>query len=399
MSNAPLRRIPAGAVVFREGEAAESAYIVESGAIDIVRRAGHDRIVLARLGPGEIFGEMALIDGSPRSATAIAACDTDLTEISGDQIRQRLAQADPLVVSLLRVVLARFKTSRRDLSDRTEAVEIKTAPAPEHPGYSEALSRLRLEGALKQAIPAAELFLLFQPIVDLRRRDISGFEALVRWRHGGRGTISPGDFVPLAEESGLIGMLDRWVLRDGFAGARLLAEAAAAEAMPPYVAINLSGQTLQDPAVVRLVGKMIEETGVAPSQVVLEVTERVFMADADRAAAILADLKRLDVRLALDDFGSGYSSLTYLDRLAVDILKLDGGLVGGIGERPRSRALVESVIRLAHELGMIVVAEGVEGPEQAAILREIGCDAAQGYFLSEPLDHAGALAAAAAKPR
>lgn len=398
MLNTPQRRISAGAVVFREGETAENAYIVESGAIDIVRRAGADRIVLARLGPGEIFGEMALIDGSPRSATAIAACDSDLTEISGDQIRQRLAQADPLVVSLLRVLLARFK-SRRDVADRAATVEIQTAPAPAHPGYSEALSRLRLEGALKQAIPAAQLFLLFQPIVDLRRRDVSGFEALVRWRLGDRETISPGDFVPLAEESGLIGMLDRWVLRDGFTGARLLGEAATAGAFSPYVAINLSAHTLQDPTVVRLVGNMIDETGVAPSQVVLEVTERILMADADRAAAIVAELKRLDVRIALDDFGSGYSSLTYLDRLAVDILKLDRGLVGGVVERPRSRDLVESIIVLAHKLGMVVVAEGVEGPAQAAILTDIGCDAAQGYFLSAPLDHAGALAVAATRPR
>ena len=400
MLNTPLRRIPAGAVIFHEGDAGDNAYIVETGAVDIVARAGEDRLLLARIGPGEIFGEMALIDGGPRIATAIAASATDLTEISGDQVRQRLAQADPLVVSLLRVLLARFKATQRGLADQTMTVEIPAAASPEDPGYNETLSRLRLESALKRAIPAAELFLLFQPIVDLRHRGVSGFEALVRWRHGARGLINPGDFVPLAEESGLIGMLDRWVLRDGLAGAQLLAEAATArQAPPPYVAINLSGHTLQDPAVVRLVGDMLGETGVAPRQIVLEVTERVLMADAERAATILADLKGLEVRVALDDFGSGYSSLTYLDRFAVDILKLDGGLVGGIVERPRSRALVEAVVGLAHKLGIIVVAEGVERPAQAAILSDIGCDAAQGYFVGRPLDRAGALAVAAAKPR
>jgi EAL domain-containing protein (putative c-di-GMP-specific phosphodiesterase class I) len=234
-----------------------------------------------------------------------------------------------------------------------------------------------LRRELTEAISDDQLFLVYQPVVEVGTARMLGAEALVRWIHPERGFLPPDQFIPLAESSNIIVELGAWVLRT-----------ACAEAVtwPPHlhVAVNLSVRQLADRDIVAMVAKALAETGLSADRLVLEVTESALMDDADRAIRHLGLLKELGVRLAIDDFGTGYSSLNYLKRMPVDLLKVDRSFVAGLGEDPGDTAIVSSVIALAHTFGLLAVAEGVETEEQHRLLVELGCDSAQGFLWSRP---------------
>ncbi len=234
---------------------------------------------------------------------------------------------------------------------------------------------------LSAAIKNGEISLYYQPLASARKEgdsEIIGFEALARWRHPVRGFVPPSDFIPLAEESGLIFEMGQWILREA-------CREAASWPVPLRVAVNLSPAQFMHGDVVSLVHSILLETGLAPGRLELEITEGVLIEDFERGLALLRRLKGLGVRISMDDFGSGYSSLSYLQAFPFDKIKIDRAFVVNLGRNPQSAAIVRAVISLGHGLEMSIVAEGVETQEQLSFLAEEGCDAIQGYFIGKPL--------------
>ncbi|WP_456620289.1 MULTISPECIES: sensor domain-containing protein [unclassified Bradyrhizobium] len=235
---------------------------------------------------------------------------------------------------------------------------------------------------LSKAIKNGELSLAFQPQGLARHSvaesDIIGFEALARWQHPVRGQVSPAEFIPIAEESGLIVEMGEWILRQ-------VCREAASWPNPLQVAVNLSPAQFMHGDVVGLVHSILLETGLAPGRLELEITEGVLIEDFDRGLALLRRLKALGVRISMDDFGSGYSSLSYLQAFPFDKIKIDRAFITNLGRNPQSAAIVRAVIDLGHGLEMSIIAEGVETIEQLAFLAREGCDGVQGYLLGKPL--------------
>jgi diguanylate cyclase (GGDEF)-like protein/PAS domain S-box-containing protein len=248
-----------------------------------------------------------------------------------------------------------------------------------------AMTRLETEAALRHAIDANELCVHYQPIVDLAGEQVLGVEALVRWQHPERGLVAPLEFIPLAEDTGLIVPIGTFVLTEA---CRTMAEwnHAHPDRIPLSVSVNLSARQLASPGLPRVVAGVLTSTGLQPEQLCLEITESVLMEDADTSRELLESLKRLGVTIAVDDFGTGYSSLLYLRRFPVDVLKIDRSFVSGLGTASEDSAIVSGVVSLAHALGLHSVAEGVEQPSQAAELGLLGCDRAQGFYWSRPLE-------------
>ena len=249
--------------------------------------------------------------------------------------------------------------------------------------HTAALTRLALKGDLERALERGEFTLVYQPIVRLAGGRLSGVEALLRWQHRDRGTVGPTEFIPVAEETGVILPLGRWVLE------RACTQAAAWNAISPHpitMSVNVSGRQLQHPAFAADVAAVLTSTGLAPQLLTLELTESVLMQDAEAATALLVELKSLGVRLAIDDFGTGYSSLNYLRRFPIDELKIDRSFVASLDDGPTQSAVVLSILRLGETLRLETVAEGIEEASQLAALRDLGADLGQGYLFARPLD-------------
>ena len=230
------------------------------------------------------------------------------------------------------------------------------------------VARLELRNDLQRALATDEFELHYQPVIRLADGSVSGVEALLRWRHPERGLISPADFIPIAEETGLIIPIGRWVLREGCRHARRLESH---DGTPLRMSVNLSLRQIQHSDIVADVRDALEEAGLTPERLTLEITESVLMDDTELAVRRLRELKALGVSLALDDFGTGYSSLSYLSRFPVDILKMDRSFLRE-GSTPDSNSLANAVVGLGATLDLEVVAEGIEEAEQAATLREPG---------------------------
>ena len=245
------------------------------------------------------------------------------------------------------------------------------------------LDRGWLAAHLLDAADRGELRLHFQPIVAAVSREIVGMEALVRWMHPERGLLGPNEFIGLAEESGSISSIGRWVLREACATLKHWTEAEPAAAHLS-VSVNLSVAELQDRNLVKDVAEALKRSGLAPERLHLEVTESVLSTDPEAASRALAQLRDLGVWLVIDDFGTGHSSLTALQRFPFRVLKIDRSFVGGIGIRPADETIVTATLALAHGLGLSVVAEGVETPEQAEFLTRGGCEELQGYLCGRP---------------
>jgi diguanylate cyclase (GGDEF)-like protein/PAS domain S-box-containing protein len=256
-----------------------------------------------------------------------------------------------------------------------------------------AIKRLETESALRDALSESQLRLLFQPIVRIPDGGLIGCEALLRWERPGFGTVQPGDFIPLAEESGLIVPIGAWVLSE--ACRQALPLLALAGNRPFVLSVNLSARQLNEPALVETVRSALAETGFPARRLCLEITESALMSDPPAALPILADLKSLGVRVAIDDFGTGYSSLSYLKRFPVDVLKIDRSFIEGIASDPDDEAIAKAVIALAHSMRLDVVAEGIETTEQLEALHHLGCGRGQGFLFGRPepcADLAAALA-------
>ncbi len=249
---------------------------------------------------------------------------------------------------------------------------------------AQAVNRLELEMDLRRALEKEEFRVFYQPIVSLETRRICEVEALVRWEHPVRGLVSPGDFIPLAEETGLIVPLGLWVLRHACEQVRAWQEAQHC-GRPLRLSVNVSARQLQQPDLVAQVAQVLEETGLAPACLNLEITESVMMLDADDTIPRLHALRALGVSLAVDDFGTGYSSMAYLSSLPIDTLKIDRSFVTQMARSDDDAAIVRAIVTLAKTLNLQITCEGIETPAQLAQLCLLDCDQGQGYHFSRPL--------------
>jgi diguanylate cyclase (GGDEF)-like protein/PAS domain S-box-containing protein len=250
--------------------------------------------------------------------------------------------------------------------------------------HDEAVERLALTADLRQAIERAAFEVFYQPIVNVEGTRVVGAEALVRWPHPRRGLVSPLEFIDVAESTGLIVPLGRWVLAEACRQTQSWRKAGVVDD-DFYISVNLSGRQLQDGALVRDVEHVLATSGLPARTLMLEITEGGVAGDLDLALARLRALKDLGLRLALDDYGTGYSSLNRLEKLPVDVVKIDKSFIDRLTETPEGRALVRSVIDVTRALGLSSIAEGVERPEQLAALEELGCDHVQGYLFARPM--------------
>jgi diguanylate cyclase (GGDEF)-like protein len=331
----------------------EYAVLVQNAGDEDVRRLG-ERLLEALQTPYLIGEEEVLVGGSIGIASGYRGCDAGdlLRDADTAMYRAKHAGGDRLVV---------FETSM----------------------HTSLVQRVSLEADLRRALDGDELFVVFQPIVALDTGAVHSAEALVRWQHPTRGVVSPAEFIPLAEETGLILALGRKVLA---AACEQAATWPAAPGRPaPAVSVNLSAVQLRRPELVDEIREVLDATGIAPDRLILEITESTLMSDAASVQERLRQIRDTGVRLAIDDFGTGYSSLSHLRMFPVDILKIDrsfveGGVAGWQGE-----AFLRTIVRLTETLSLTAVGEGVETVEQMRTLQELGCALGQGYLFSRPV--------------
>jgi diguanylate cyclase (GGDEF)-like protein len=339
--------------------------------------------LLARLGDDEFTLLLPAADEATIAATA---------ERLLAQVRAPIPLEEREVVVTASLGVSRFPGDGADAEELLKRAHTAMYQAKEHgrdrcrlyaPGTDlQALDRLALETDLRKALAKGELTLHYQPLLDARRGEIAGVEALLRWEHPTRGLLCPADFLWLAEATGLSDAVDHWVLATACRQARAWQERFAS---PPRLAVNLSARPFQRPGLVERVREVLAASGLAARALELEITETLAMADAEASLAVLSGLKELGVRISIDDFGTGYSSLSYLTHFPIDTLKVDGSFVRSLGGTRGSYEIAAAVIALAHTLDIGVVAEGVELESQWLILRELGCDEVQGYLFSPPL--------------
>ena len=271
---------------------------------------------------------------------------------------------------------AQFAMKRAKKTQRLELFSNET--------LTHATNRFAMETDLRRAIASGALDLHYQPLIDLETGELSGFEALARWDHPDHGWISPMDFIPVAEESGLIVPLGRWAL-DRAAQTVAQWDRRAGRELPFRISVNLSVVQLQRDDVVMAVEDAIRGAQIAGNRLTLELTESAFVDDPDGARMILEALKSLDTNLAMDDFGTGYSNLAYLQKLPIDVLKIDRSFVSDMHANRDNHAIVSTILSLASALGMKTTAEGVETAEISTALKQLGCTNAQGYYFARPL--------------
>jgi diguanylate cyclase (GGDEF)-like protein/PAS domain S-box-containing protein len=340
---------------------------------DTVARLGGDEfgVLLEDISTAEaVRSAEALLDGL---ATPIVLRDRDLTPTAsigiaiaaGEDAETLLRNADTAMYAAKRQGKGRYALFEQAM-------------------HSTVLERLDLAADLSRAVERGQLHLCYEPQVRLGSGRISCLEALVRWRHPTRGEVSPVEFIPLAEETGMILPIGRWVLREACRQVKVWQERWPTP-VPLKIAVNLSARQLQHPGIVDEVSAALAAAGLDPQSLVLEITETAIMERLDEAMMILTELRRLGVRLALDDFGTGYSSLSYLQRLPVNILKIDRSFVAGVAGSTEDSSLARGILTLGQTLGLETVAEGIETAEQLAVLRECGCQLGQGYFFARPL--------------
>ena len=391
----------------------------------IRRTAGHHRVVVMFLdldhfkAVNETFGhgrgDQLLIAAAERLLSCTRGSDT-VARLGGDEfaillenvrdeaemliVAERItsAMSEPIMIGGdvavvgVSIGIARHDDDNVDELLRNADVAMYTAKARgrgchvffEREMYTAVADRKALESDLRRAIVNREFMLQYQPLVNLSTGRVVGVESLVRWAHPQRGLVPPLDFIPIAEETGLIVQLGRWVLTEACRQTcQWMHETP--DVSPVTVTVNISGRQLQDPHFVADVARILRESGLPPSCLVLEITETVIMQRTDAMLQRLRDLKEIGVRLAIDDFGTGYSSLSYLQQFPIDILKIDKAFVDDVGIDGTGAALTRTIIGLGGTLGLTTVAEGIEDAQQHSVLRDLGCELGQGYLFARPL--------------
>jgi diguanylate cyclase len=379
------RRLKAGERVFAEGDSGDFAYIIEEGEIEISTIINGQCSVLNILGPGSMFGELALVDGRPRSASAYARTDVLLTLVTLEQVALRIQAADPILRMLLLVVMRYFRveTSRFRSSISEEETSVSTDDlCPDLINrIAEAVDLIRMESELRAAIHEKQFKLYYQPIVNLENLEIIGFEALIRWQSPSRGFVPPDCFIPLAESTSLIIPIGQWIIEEGMRALKIIQKQTGKQL---FMSFNIASRQIEHPEFVELLLEQVHKAKINPGQIKLEILERSFF-DGRMVLEWMHSCRNSGFLLSLDDFGTGYSSLQYLNESHLDTLKIDKSFVENLDENINSQSICQAIIELSRVLGITVIAEGIEKPSQADFLRKHGCSLGQGYYFARPL--------------
>lgn len=366
--------VQAGQTIFCEDDPSDFAYLVEDGWVEIRARKADGIRPLSLVGPGEIFGEMGLIDGSPRSASAVAKEDCRLLRVDLEQFKALLGHNDPFQGELLGKLVARFRSTQKGLLAGTPEIRAETSGMG--PGYA-MLARYK---AVSEALDHGAILPHYQPMIEMTSGRWLGFEALARWRQADGSLLAPAEFVPLAERTGLIRQIDLTISNVAMEFC---------QSIPgdrrPVLHLNFSAWHFRDDRLVAQLSALLNTHQIDPQSICIELTETLMLDDPEGALRIMTNLANLGVKLALDDFGTGFSSLSVLHQMPIDVLKIDRSLILGVLERDRSLFVLRHVLALASDLGMQLVMEGVEDSATAQALMALGCEVAQGYHFARPM--------------
>jgi len=382
-----------GETIFQEGEVGTTAFIIDSGSVEIFVDRDGAELLISTISQGELFGEMAVIDAAPRSASARAKTTLTLIAITRDQINQHLTKGDSLVNLLLKVILRRYRASLANFQADSPSKRIQPELSRNDQTTGEyttrtepaeaAITSIRLEVEIRNGIANNEFRVFYQPIVDLQSGAIAGFEALVRWLHPSRGLLSPFHFVAVAEQTGLIVDLGAYVLEQACTDLPKLCNPC--DNKSPFVAINVSPKQVNHPGFLDTIRDILDQTKAPVGQVKLEITESLFMDNPEVATNWINTCKEMGLTLALDDFGTGFSSLGYLYQFDLDNLKIDRCFITAMSENSKAMKVVKAITGLAQGLKLTVVAEGIETKAQMLALQALGCHYGQGFGFSKPL--------------
>ena len=373
-----IRELFPGEILYRQGDPSDCAWLVERGAIELSSEQGRRTIHHGVLGPGELIGELGMLDGQPRSATATARGDTQLLAIEHDQFLERLDSGDPIVRTL---VLSLLRRTRAILAALPAEVQLPPEDlATESHEERAGLDKIRLEARLRDALATRTLEVRYQPIFDMVEGHVRGYEALVRWQLPDRGAVSPAEFIKLAEETSLIVPVGEYVLDRVIEVLVALREAGVSPL--PSIAVNLSARQLVEPGMARQIVQRVERAGLPQGALKLEVTESR-MLDYGPVASVMQHCRAHGIPFALDDFGTGYSNLTHLHKLDFEFVKIDQAFARHMFDSARAMAIVQAIVAMAHGIGADVVVEGVETHEQLQQLQAMGVRYAQGYLIGQ----------------
>lgn len=386
------RELFSGEVLFRQGDPSDCAWLVESGGIELASTQGRRTATHGVLGPGELIGELGVLDGTSRSATATARGDTVLLAIDLDQFQGRLEAGDPIVRTLVASLLQRIRSIIASLP--ADAALPAEDVACGDPVERQGIDKIRLEAKLRHAMDTGTLEVHYQPIYDIVGAKVTGYEALVRWELPERGPVSPAEFIQLAEETSLIVPVGEYVLDRVVA---LLCQLRDNGVTPlPSIAVNLAAKQLLQPGMARHVVARVREAQLPAGTLKLEVTESR-MLDYEPVAAVMQHCRDNGIPFSLDDFGTGYSNLTHLYRLDFEFVKMDQAFAREMFEGPKAAAVIEAIAAVAHGIGAAVICEGVETREQMQRLRELGVRYAQGYLIGKAQPTSAVLSGEAAR--
>lgn len=375
----------AGEQIFKQGDSGDRAYLIEQGSVEVIAADGDAEHRISVLGKGELFGEVALIDRQPRTATVRAVEKTILIPIRRTLVEELLAKSDPILGHLLLVILERFRN--KDGKNLVSAASVKALQEVSRRRSAlrgEATHNLSLAHGITHALSNSEFELYYQPICHLSDGRIAGFEALIRWRHPTDGLIEPLDFLWLAEQTGLIRDIGLWTLDRACRDWPTLRQYT--DFSTPFISVNLSASQLANEILVDDVKRIIAQNNMKITELKLELTETVMVEFPEIALKILNRLIEFGGGIALDDYGTGHSGLNHLQRYPIGTLKIDRAFITPMLESAQSREIVRSSVDLAHSLGMNVVAEGVEDAEVSAKLQEMGCEFGQGWHFGRPAE-------------
>lgn len=387
------KKVKAGEVIFHEGEGADCGYLVEAGRVEISVNKHGDRVIIASLEEGELFGEVALIDGKDRTATATAVEDSVIFKVIPEQFQRRLKEADPLVNMLVKILLSRVRDTHTLWSTDGKGVqarELGRLVGDEQ--YQELRQSAResvvAHGKLQQALENKEFELHYQPIVCLKTGKLSGFEALIRWRKKNGLIEPPYKFVSLLEESGLIVPAGYWIVEkacEDLAHIKKFIRRIDKNPSELFMSINVSGRQFAENDLIDNMKTIVKRSDISPSDIKLEITESALVHNTEEAANILQKAKKEKFKLALDDFGTGFSSLSYLHKFPIDTLKIDRSFTANMLNDDVSMRIVNSIIGLAEGLGLNIVAEGIETDQERAVMYGLDCTYGQGYLFAKPM--------------
>ena len=381
------KEFKSGETIMVQGEPGNSAFIIEKGRVDItITNARNEENSVGTRGKGTIIGEMALVDDAPRTATIKALEDCTLLEITKEDFARRLEEADPVLKMTSQVILTRYRDmlARADIMRESQSWPPAEAVELNYAEKTNAVEKIKIANDFEKAIKEKQLSLHYQPIIELATGSLKGFEALMRWTHPEKGPIYPDVFIPIAEETGLIVDASKWALEESCQALKRIESRCGFE-NDLFMSVNFSSRDFASDNFVETVYDITSKSDIQPQFVHLEITERLLMGQPDNARETLEMCQKSGMSISIDDFGTGYSSLSYLHYFPIDTLKIDRSFVSNMHKEDGAMALIKSIIALAKNMRMKVIAEGVEEKEEAIKLSELGCDMAQGYYFAKPI--------------